>query len=138
MQDAMAKGINDAIVDFLRRPVTSVLGGEEDESVVDARRTVTGWIVGVAQDPNSRGFLVEKLEVALDGVGARIQEAHVQLAPSILRYKRSERPRRAASDRPHLAAGDPPQLGLWHPNTSRRLVLTTPKSVLHDILQQRS
>ena len=43
MQDAMAKGINDAIVDFLRRPVTSVLGGEEDESVVDARRTVTGW-----------------------------------------------------------------------------------------------
>ena len=71
MQDAMAKGINDAIVDFLRRPVTSVLGGEEDESVVDARRTVTGWIVGVAQDPNSRGFLVEKLEVALDGVGAR-------------------------------------------------------------------
>ena len=71
MQDAMAKGINDAIVDFLRRPVTSVMGGEEDESVVDARRTVTGWIVGIAQDPNSRGFLVEKLEVALDGVGAR-------------------------------------------------------------------
>jgi len=48
-----------------------VLGGEEDESVVDARRTVTGWIVGVAQDPSSRGFLVEKLEVALDGAGAR-------------------------------------------------------------------
>jgi len=71
MQDAMAKGINDAIVDFLRRPVTSVLGGEEDESVVDARRTVTGWIIGVAQDPSSRGFLVEKLEVALDGMGAR-------------------------------------------------------------------
>ena len=71
MQDAMAKGINDAIVDFLRRPVTSVLGGEEDESVVDARRTVTEWILGVAQDPSSRGFLVEKLEVALDGVGAR-------------------------------------------------------------------
>jgi uncharacterized membrane protein YheB (UPF0754 family) len=71
MQDAMAKGINDAIVDFLRRPVVSVLGGEDDESVVDARRTVTGWILGVAQDPGSRSFLVEKLEAALDGVGAR-------------------------------------------------------------------
>ena len=71
MQDAMAKGINDAIVDFLRRPVTSVLGDEEDESVVDARRTVTAWIVDIAQDPTSRGFLVEKLEVALEGVGAR-------------------------------------------------------------------
>jgi hypothetical protein len=67
----MAQGINDAIVDFLRRPVTAVLGGEEDESVVDARRTVGTWIVGVAQDPSSRGFLVEKLQVALDGVGAR-------------------------------------------------------------------
>ena len=71
MQGAMAQGINDAIVDFLRRPVASVLGGEEDESVVDARLTVTTWIVGVAQDRDSRGFLVEKLEVALDGMGAR-------------------------------------------------------------------
>ena len=71
MQDAMAKGINDAIVDFLRRPVASVLGDEEDESVVDARRTVTSWIVDIVQDPTSRGFLVEKLEVALEGVGAR-------------------------------------------------------------------
>ena len=71
MQDAMAKGINDAIVDFLRRPVASVLGGEEDESVVDARRTATAWIVDIAQDPTSREFLVEKLEVALEGVGAR-------------------------------------------------------------------
>ena len=71
MQDAMAKGINDAIVDFLRRPVTSVLGDEEDESVVDARRTVTAWIVDIAQDPTSRGFLVEKLQVALEGMGAR-------------------------------------------------------------------
>ena len=67
----MAKGINDAIVDFLRRPVTSVLGDEEDESVVDARRTVTAWIVDIAQDPTSRGFLVEKLQVALEGTGAR-------------------------------------------------------------------
>lgn len=71
MQDAMAKGINDAIVDFLRRPVASVVGGEEDQSVVDARQTVTEWIIDIAQDPTSREFLVEKLEVALEGVGAR-------------------------------------------------------------------
>ncbi len=71
MQDAMAKGINDAIVDFLRRPVASVLGGEEDESVVEARHTVAEWIVDIVRDPNSRTFLVEKLETALEGVGAR-------------------------------------------------------------------
>jgi uncharacterized membrane protein YheB (UPF0754 family) len=71
MQDAMARGINDAIVDFLRRPVTSVLGGEEDETVVDARQTVTAWIIDIARDPTSRGFLVEQLKVALEGVGAQ-------------------------------------------------------------------
>ena len=71
MQDAMAKGINDAIVDFLRRPVTSVLGEPDDPSVVDARDTVVGWFVDLAQDPTSRSFVVEKLEVALDKMGAR-------------------------------------------------------------------
>ncbi len=71
MQDAMAKGINDAIVDFLRRPVASVLGDEDDETVLEARRTVAGWILGIAQDPASREFLVEKLESALEGMGAR-------------------------------------------------------------------
>ena len=71
VQDAMAKGINDAIVDFLRKPVASVLGDEDDETIVEARRTIAGWIIGIAQDPTSRGFLVEKLESALEGMGAR-------------------------------------------------------------------
>jgi uncharacterized membrane protein YheB (UPF0754 family) len=71
MQDAMAKGINEAIVDFLRRPIASVLGGEDDDTVTEVRRTIAGWIAGIVQDPASRGFLVEKLEAALDGMGAR-------------------------------------------------------------------
>lgn len=71
MQDAMAGEINDAIVDFLRRPVTSVLGDPDDPSVVDARDTVVGWFVGLAQDPASRSFIVEKLEGALGKMGAR-------------------------------------------------------------------
>jgi uncharacterized membrane protein YheB (UPF0754 family) len=82
MQDAMAKGINDAIVDFLRRPVASVLGDEEDESVVDARRTITAWIVDIAQDPTSREFLVEKLQGALEGVGARTWGEVLEKLPS--------------------------------------------------------
>ena len=71
MQNAMTRGINDAIVDFLRRPVSAVLGEPDDPSVVEARQTVTGWIVDLAQDPTSRAFLVEKLEGVLEGVGAR-------------------------------------------------------------------
>ncbi len=71
IQDAMARGVNDAIVDFLRRPVTSVLGTPEDASVQEARSTLAGWAVGVARDPATREFLVEKLGTALDKAGAR-------------------------------------------------------------------
>ena len=71
LQDAMARGVNEAIVDFLRRPVVSVLGAPDDESVLEARQTITNWIVGIAKDPDTRQFLVEKLEQGLEKAGAR-------------------------------------------------------------------
>jgi uncharacterized membrane protein YheB (UPF0754 family) len=71
IQDAMARGVNDAIVDFLRRPVVSVLGGSEDPNVREAQATLTGWAVDVARDPATRSFLVEKIEIALDTAGDR-------------------------------------------------------------------
>jgi uncharacterized membrane protein YheB (UPF0754 family) len=54
----------------------------DDESVVDARRTVTSWIVDIAQDPASRAFLVEKLQEALEGVGARTWGEVLEKLPS--------------------------------------------------------
>ena len=71
IQDAMARGVNDAIVDFLRRPVASVLGDPDDPSVKEAQATLTGWAVGGARDSATRSFLVEKLESALDKAGTR-------------------------------------------------------------------
>ena len=71
IQDAMARGVNEAIVDFLRRPVGSVLGEVGDHSVREAQETLTGWAVGVARDPATRAFLVEKLDMALDKAGNR-------------------------------------------------------------------
>lgn len=71
VQDAMARGVNDAIVDFLRRPVNSVLGEPDDPTVLEAKETLAGWAVGVARDPATQGFLIEKIETALDKAGAR-------------------------------------------------------------------
>jgi uncharacterized membrane protein YheB (UPF0754 family) len=71
VQDAMAKGVNEAIVDFLRRPVTSVLGGADDSNVVETRATLAGWVVGMARDPATREFVVEKLHSGLEKAGAR-------------------------------------------------------------------
>jgi len=71
VRDAMAKGVNEAIVDFLRRPVVSVLGTTEDDNVVEARDTLAEWIVGMARDPATRDFVVEKLHSGLEKAGAR-------------------------------------------------------------------
>jgi uncharacterized membrane protein YheB (UPF0754 family) len=71
VQEAMARGVNDAIVDFLRRPVRSVLGEPDSETVVQARSTMAEWMVGMARDPATRAFLVEKLRAALERAGDR-------------------------------------------------------------------
>ncbi len=65
VRDAMAKSVNDAVVDFLRRPVTSVLGEPGDPSVEEAKHTIAGWGLALARDPQTRAFLVEKLQATL-------------------------------------------------------------------------
>lgn len=70
VQDAMARGVNEAIVDFLRRPVADVLGDPEDPNVLEARKTLVGWVVGMARDPATREFVLEKLHKGIEKAGA--------------------------------------------------------------------
>lgn len=65
VRDAMARGVNNAIVDFLEKPVVSVLGEPGDQSVVDAKQTISNWVLSLAQDDQTRGFVVEKLKGTL-------------------------------------------------------------------------
>lgn len=82
VQEAMGRGINQAIVDFLRRPVTDVLGEPDDPSVIESRTTLADWIVGMARDPGTREFLVEKLHEGLDKAGDRTWGAVLERIPS--------------------------------------------------------
>lgn len=66
VQDAMARRVNDAVLDFLSRPITSVFGRADDENVVRARETVSGWVLAMSRDEQTREFLVEKLR---QGIG---------------------------------------------------------------------
>ena len=66
VQEAMSKGVNDAFVDLLRRPVRAVLGDPDGENVQEAIETMTQWVVGSARDPRTREFLVGRLHQALD------------------------------------------------------------------------
>ena len=65
LREAMAKGVNEAVVDFLRRPAVSVLGSPGDESVENAKDTIVGWILRAAREEQTRAFLVDKLRAAL-------------------------------------------------------------------------
>lgn len=71
VRDAMARNVNDAIVDFLRKPVRSVLGGPRDESVVSAQATVRRNALAIARDEQTRAFLVEKLRSTLTAAERR-------------------------------------------------------------------
>jgi len=71
VQTAIARSVNEAIVDLLRRPVAEVLGSADEPSMVEARTTLGGWVVDMAQDPETRAFLVEKLRAGLERAGAK-------------------------------------------------------------------
>ncbi len=99
MRDAMAKGVNDAIVDLLRRPVASVLGRPGEPSVEGAKKTVAGWGLSLARDPQTRAFLVEKLQATLRAAEHRSWGdlfRHVppeRIADAVVAGARSERAR---------------------------------------------
>ena len=65
VRDAMARGVNSAIVDFLEKSVVSVIGEADSPAVVDAKQTVTAWALTLARDPQTRSFLVERLRTML-------------------------------------------------------------------------
>lgn len=65
VRDAMARSVNDAIVDLLRRPVVSVLGRPGDSSVEQAKGTVAEGVLNVARDPQTSQFLVDRLRATL-------------------------------------------------------------------------
>jgi uncharacterized membrane protein YheB (UPF0754 family) len=71
MRDAMARSVNDAIVEFLRRPVVSVLGSPGDRSVEEAKATVAGWALSMARAPQTGEFLIDKLRGTLGAAEER-------------------------------------------------------------------
>ena len=71
VRQAMTLGVRDAVADFLKRPVTSVLGEPGDDSVEGARQTVVDAALRIAREPATREFLVGRLRTALMGAERR-------------------------------------------------------------------
>lgn len=82
VQDAMARSVNEAIVDFLRRPVIDVLGKPGDPQVESALESITVWTVDAARDPEVREFLLDRAEAAVLKAGERSWADVVRLVPA--------------------------------------------------------
>ncbi len=82
VQDAMARSVNEAIVDFLRRPVIDVLGKPEDPQVESALESITAWAVDATRDPEVREFLLDRGEAAVLKAGERSWADVVRLVPA--------------------------------------------------------
>ena len=108
VRDAMARGVNSAIVDFLGKDVRSVLGQPGDPTVESAKAAVANWVITLARDDQTRRFLVEKLVSMLNAAEDRTWGdifRHVppeKLADALVKLARSERAHevyREAADR---------------------------------------
>lgn len=82
VQDAIARGVNEAIVEFLRRPVGQVLGEVDSEQVRGALDAVTEWATQTVRDPAVHGFLLDRAESALLRAGERSWADVVRLVPA--------------------------------------------------------
>lgn len=82
VQDAMARSVNEAIVEFLRRPVIEVLGELEDQRVQEALDSLTTWVLDAVQDPEVREFLIDRGESAVLKAGKRSWADVVRLVPA--------------------------------------------------------
>jgi uncharacterized membrane-anchored protein YjiN (DUF445 family) len=71
IQDAIARGVNETIVEFLRRPIVTVLGSPDEPQVESAREAMAEWIVRTARDPSARELLLDQAEETVARVGDR-------------------------------------------------------------------
>jgi uncharacterized membrane protein YheB (UPF0754 family) len=82
VQAAMARGVNEAIVEFLRRPVVEVLGRPGDPRVESALDALADWATGAVRDTAVRAFLLDRAEAGLLRLGERSWGEVVRLVPA--------------------------------------------------------
>jgi uncharacterized membrane-anchored protein YjiN (DUF445 family) len=82
VQAAMARGINEAIVEFLRRPVVDVLGRPGEPRIESTLDALAAWTSGAARDTGVRAFLLDRVEAGLLRLGERSWGEVVRLVPA--------------------------------------------------------
>ncbi|WP_419163269.1 DUF445 family protein [Candidatus Palauibacter sp.] len=71
VQAAIARNVNEGVVEFLRHPPSDVLGAAGDPQVESALDSISEWLVAAARDPASRAFLLDRIEDIFERFGER-------------------------------------------------------------------
>ena len=71
VQEAMTRNVNEAVVEFLRRPTSKVLGGEGGHHLESTLDSIAKWLVAGARNSASRSFLLDQIEGLLARLGER-------------------------------------------------------------------
>jgi hypothetical protein len=71
LRSQVAKGVNDAVVSFLRKPIADHLANLGPERLAGVQRTVAGYVTGALRDPATRAYAIDRLDAALAGAERR-------------------------------------------------------------------
>lgn len=71
VRDQIARRINDAVVQFLQRPLADHAARLGPERLAGLKRTAARHMVAALQDPTTRSFLIERLDAALHAAERR-------------------------------------------------------------------
>ena len=82
VREAMARRVSQGILDFLKRPVRTVLGEPGETAVEEGKQAVSVAVLNLAREPGTRTYLVEKLGSSLRAAERRtFGELFVHLPP---------------------------------------------------------
>ena len=82
IQGAMARGVNEAIVEYLRRPVVDVLGAPDDARVQSTLYSLSVWMARTARDTEVRTFLLDRIESGILTLRERSWGDLVRIVPA--------------------------------------------------------
>ncbi len=109
VRDEISRTIHDAVITYLRRPLSAMIGGADEERARSLVCTTGDFLLKVLRDERTRGFLVGKLNAVLERSEGRtwgeilgaIDDATI--AGWITNGARSPRVREVAEDGVHAA-----------------------------------
>lgn len=81
VQAVISRGIREGFRDLLRRPIADVVGDADQRPVVEARRSLTSWVVELVRQPETRRQLDDGLRQGVEKLGEKTWDEVLQYLP---------------------------------------------------------